>query len=45
MTVENELFDLEYSLKEMENRAATNRKLVEEMGAELKIKLDKRLGG
>ncbi|MGB5845079.1 MAG: hypothetical protein WBG94_11595 [Anaerolineales bacterium] len=44
MTVENEMLNLE-NPKEMENLASENEKLAEEMGAELKIRLDDELEG
>jgi arylsulfatase A-like enzyme len=43
--IENELFDLENDPEEMENLAPIKNKLVEDMEAELKTKLEKELGG
>ena len=45
MAVENELFDLENDPQEMENISTENGSLIEEMEAELKIKMDQRLEG
>ncbi|MBK5108340.1 MAG: sulfatase [Anaerolineales bacterium] len=43
--MDDELYDLENDPEEMENLASVNKKLVDEMGAELKRKLEKELGG
>jgi hypothetical protein len=37
------LYDLENDPEEMENLASANRNLVEDMGAELKIKLEEEM--
>jgi hypothetical protein len=42
--MDDELYDLANDPEEVENLASGNEKLAEEMGAELKIKLEKELG-
>jgi len=43
--LEDELYDLDNDPQELENLALENQMLAEDMGAELKIKLDEELEG